>query len=127
MFAYSVVFFSSSAYLFYHRWKYLSTHFLQRASVFRTIPVASFVFLCRKYFFAQSKKNSLEKNERSNLERLLRSISIFGNTFRDISQAFFKIAFLCLLRIKFCVVKSTPLTKIERSNILRIFQLFYNT
>ena len=61
MFAYSVVLFSSSAYLFYHSWKYLSTHFLQRASVFRTIPVASFVFLCRKYIFTQSKANSTKK------------------------------------------------------------------
>ena len=61
MFAYSVVLFSSSAYLFYHSWKYLSTHFLHRASVFRTIPVASFVFLCRKYIFTQSKKNSPTK------------------------------------------------------------------
>ena len=77
MFAYSVVFFSSSAYLFYHRWKYLSTHFLQRASVFRTIPVASFVFVCRKHLLRQSKKkNGSTKNERSNLIRLLRSISI---------------------------------------------------
>ena len=61
MFAYSVVLFSSSAYLFYHSWKYLSTHFLHRASVFRTISVASFVFVCRKHIFRQSKKNSFTK------------------------------------------------------------------
>ena len=105
MLAYSVVLFSSSAYLFYHSWKYLSTHFLHRASVFRTISVASFVFLYRKYIFIQSKKNSPTKNERSNLIRLLRSISIFRNNLGRCFLSFFKIPFLCLLRIKFCVVK----------------------
>ena len=101
VFAYSVVFFSSSAYLFYHRWKYLSTHFLQRASVFRTIPVASFVFLCRKYIFTQSKKNRAKKTSAATLNdcyALYQFLELFF-------AIFFEITFLCLLRIKFCVVK----------------------
>ena len=86
MFAYSVVFFSSSAYLFYHSWKYLSTHFSRCVLAFMTLCVASFVFLCRKYIFTHSKKNNHTKNERSNLERLLRSISIFRTVFYVIFQ-----------------------------------------
>ena len=106
MFAYSVVLFSSSAYLFYHSWKYLSTHFLQRASAFRTIPVASFVFLCRKYFFAQSKKNSpTKKTSVATLNDCYALYRFLGILLRVFSSNFSKIPFLCLLRRKFCVVK----------------------
>ncbi len=122
MFAYSVVLFSSSAYLFYHSWKYLSTHFSCCVLAFMTLCVASFVFLCRKYIFTQSKKNSSTKKERSNLERLLRSISIF----RTVFMRFFQNPFLCLLHIKFCITKNRLTQKNKRNTHNRLLHTTYS-